>query len=555
MSSPSVSALILASSSASSPSFSSYGLSNKYLYFYELYTSGNKDVNFLINKPFNIKTFDEFIYYNQDYKTDKEYKKHKNKILNELAFKKHHLYYNVLPSIEYKDEIKNDFYNKCSFTHDKKFNKSVKQMIYNNLDLYFLLLDYNEERTQTILKGQIRLNDNLQNQIYIFNYECDSSKDNKILQILKFIISLIYYDEYDNTKEDILLTLFHLFQKKFKYDFFLIPPFNDERKKQINFIEINKLLYMFLGSDKLPDIEINKINIVELEKIKFECNICTEEKEEDEQNKINCLCTLKLCIECYDQLINKCCPLCRRHNPEFNKIKNNNNVKRIIIKKLYNNKIYEYDKTQNIYDDETINILYFDNKKKSFEDFDIKLDVLRNIKSNFYNKLKNEIMYFSTDFLINKLNLQMINKLRRLLIDTLKENESNDTNEIIFALLGLFYNLDYEEMRQDYNQNEIFNDIYNDIINTDGFNLILNHTEYYNKMLENGLSPYEYETENEDEDTLKILYTYDDIFNNSKLCNNVGYDDDIKKIRKTNKFLEKHFIYNIEIVDETMETY
>ena len=552
MSSPSVSALVLASSSASVPSFSSYGLSNKYLYFYELYTSENKDDNFLINKPFNIKTFDDFIYFNKDYKTDKEYKKHKNKILNELAFKKHHLYYDVL-SIEYKDEIKNDFYNKCSFIHDKKFNKCVKQMIYNNLDLYILLLDYNEERLETVLKGQVILNDNLENKIYIFNSECDTSKDNKILQILKFITTFIFYEEYDNTKENILLTLFHLFQKKFKFDFFLIPPFNEERKKQINYIEINKLLYMFLGSDKLPDIEINKINIVELEKIKFECNICTEEKEEDEQNKINCLCSLKLCFECYDQLINKCCPLCRRQKPEFKKIENNNNVNKIIIKKLYNNKIYEYNDTQNINDDETINILYFDNKKKSFDNFDVKLDILRNIKSNFYDRLKDDIMYYNTDFLINKLNLELTTKLRRSLIDTLKENESRETNEIIFSLLGLSYNIDYEEMKQNYNQNEIFNDFYNELINTDGFNLILNHTEYYNEMLENGLSPYEYE--NEDDDKLKILYTYDNIFNNSKLFYNVGYDDDIKKIRKTNKFLEKHFIYNIEIVDETIETY
>lgn len=552
MSSPSVSAFVLASSSASVPSFSSYGLSNKYLYFYELYTSENKDKNFLLYKPFNIKTFDEFIYYNKDYKTDKEYKKHKNKILNELSFKKHHLYFDVL-SIEYKDEIKNDFYNKCSFIHDKKFNKCVKQMIYNNIDLYILLLDYNEERAQAILKGQIILNDNLENKIYIFNSECDSSKDNKILQILKFIISFIYYDEYDNTKENILITLFHLFQKKFKFDFFLIPPENEQRKKQINFIEINKLLYMFLGSDKLPDIEINKINIVELEKIKFECNICTEEKEEDEQNNIKCLCSLKLCIECYDQLINKCCPLCRRQNPEFKKIENNNNVNKIIIKKFYNNKIYEYETEYDSYDDETINILYFDNKKKSFENFDVKLDVLRNIKSNFYNRLKDDIMYYDTSFLIDKLNLQLTPKLRRLLIDTLKENESTNTCEIIFSLLGLSYNIDYEEMKENYNQNEIFNDFYNELINTDGFNLILNHTEYYNEMLENGLSSYEYE--NEDDDTLKILYTYDNIFNNSKLFYNVGYDDDIKKIRKTNKFLEKHFIYNIEIVDETIETY
>jgi hypothetical protein len=162
-------------------------------------------------------------------------------------------------------------------------------------------------------------------------------------------------------------------------------------------------------------------------------------------------------------------------------------------------------------------------------------------------------MYYNTDFLINKLNLELTSKLRRSLIDTLKENESRETNEIIFSLLGLSYNIDYEEMRQNYNQNEIFNDFYNELINTDGFNLILNHTEYYNEMLENGLSPYEYE--NEDDDKLKILYTYDNIFNNSKLFYNVGYDDDIKKIRKTNKFLEKHFIYNIEIVDETIETY
>jgi hypothetical protein len=545
MSSPSVSAFVLASSSASVPAFSSFGLSNKYLYFYELYTSENKDENFLINAPFNIKTFDEFIYYNKDYKTDKEYKKHKSKILNELSFKKHNLYYDVL-SIEYKDEIRNDFYNKCSFIHEKKFNKCVKQMIYNNLDLFNLLYEYNDERLNLILKGKIKYNDNIESEIYIFNTEYED-KDYKIFQIIKFIISLIYYDEYDNTKENILLSLFHMFQKKFKFDFFLIPPENEQRKKQINFIEINKLLYMFLGSDKIPDIEINKINIVECEKIKFECNICTEEKEEDEKNKVNCLCSVKICIECYNQLINKCCPLCRRQNPEFKKIENNNNTNKIIIRKLYNNKIYEYETEYNLMEDENINIVYFDNKKKSFENFDLKLDNLRNIKSKFYDRLKYEIMHYNTDFLIHKLNLQLSTKLRRLLIETLKENDNDSSNEIIFSLLGLSYNLDYEEMRRDYNENEKFNDIYSELINCDGFNLILDHTEYYNEMLENGLNNYEYEGEEEDDDNLKILYTYENIFNNSKLFSNCGYDEDIKKLVKSDTFLLKYNIYNIDI--------
>jgi len=545
MSSPSVSAFVLASSSASVPSFSSYGLSNKYLYFYELYTSSNKDENFLINEPFNIKTFDEFIYYNQDYKTDKEYKKHKNKILNELSFKKHHLYYDVL-SIEYKDEIRNDFYNKCSFIHEKKFNRCIKQMIYNNLDLFNLLYEYNDERLNLILKGKIKCNDN--NEIFIFNNEYEG-KDNKIFQIIKFIISLIYYDEYDNTKENIFLSLFHMYQKSFKFDCYLIPPQNEQRKKQINFIEINKLLYMFLGSDKMPDININKINIVECEKIKFECNICTEEKEEDEQNKINCLCSLKLCIECYDKLINKCCPLCRRTTPHFNKIQNNNNINKIIIRKLYNNKIYEYETQYNYMEDENIHIVYFDSKKKSFENFDLKFDNLRNIKGKYFDTLKSEIMHYDTSFLIHKLNLQLSTKLRRLLIDTLKEDESGNSNEIIFALLGLSYNLNYEEMKKDYNENEKFNEIYYELINTDGFNAILGHTEYYNEILENGLNNYEYIGEYEHDDDLKILYTYENIFNNSKLCSNCGYDEDIKKLVKSDKFLSKYNIYNIEIVE------
>ncbi len=545
MSSPSVSAFVLASSSASVASFSSYGLSNKYLYFYELYTSENQDENFLINAPFNIKTFDEFIYYNKDYKTDKEYKKHKSKILNELSFKKHHLYYDIL-SIEYKDEIRNDFYNKCSFIHEKKFNRCIKQMIYNNLDLFNLLYEYNDERLNLILKGKIKYNDNIESEIYIFNTEYED-KDYKIFQIIKFIISLIYYDEYDNTKENILLSLFHMFQKKFKFDFFLIPPENEQRKKQINFIEINKLLYMFLGSDKIPDIEINKINIVECEKIKFECNICTEEKEEDEKNNVSCLCSVKICVECYNQLINKNCPMCRRQNPEFKKIENNNNTNKIIIRKLYNNKIYEYETEYNLMEDENINIVYFDNKKKSFENFDLKLDNLRNIKSKFYDRLKYEIMYYNTDFLIHKLNLQLSTKLRRLLIETLKENDNDSSNEIIFSLLGLSYNLDYEEMRRNYNENEIFNDIYNELINTDGFNVVLDHTEYYNEMLENGLNNYEYEGEEEDDDNLKILYTYENIFNNSKLFSNCGYDEDIKKLVKSDTFLLKYNIYNIDI--------
>jgi hypothetical protein len=156
-------------------------------------------------------------------------------------------------------------------------------------------------------------------------------------------------------------------------------------------------------------------------------------------------------------------------------------------------------------------------------------------------------MYFNTDFLIHKLNLQLPTKLRRLLIDTLKENDNDSSNEIIFSLLGLSYNSDYEEMRRDYNENEKFNDIYSELINSDGFNLILDHTEYYNEMLENGLNNYEYEGVEEYDDNLKILYTYENIFNNSKLFSYCGYDEDIKKLVKSDTFLLKYNIYNIDI--------
>jgi hypothetical protein len=303
--------------------------------------------------------------------------------------------------------------------------------------------------------------------------------DKKENEFLRLTINLIYSSLSSNLRNKIYLMSYYFIRKGFKFPFKIAV-----KNHHLNYISINDLFnYLKSGGQKRYLKNFKEMN-PQINFNVFECCICLDNYDENEDDKIKCVnCfNLKCCINCFNHLNPKRCPQCKTNN-----FKRHTHEKAINIKFVHNKKTIEKDLNHYFKDDELI-FIYLETKKENkknvynIKTFDFEIMNDDNIKKRFNEHIKENLFYFNTNFLFNKI-VEPFDEVIDEDIFNLIIQASHDKqdNKQLYKLLGFNYNNDELNL---YNEN--FINFFDSCVNTDG----LQHTMTAEFLEEVGKNAY-----------------------------------------------------------------
>lgn len=253
--------------------------------------------------------------------------------------------------------------------------------------------------------------------------------------IFKLTINLLYNNYNENDKKKIHLVAYFLIQKKFIYPFTLKLNNNKEH----NSADIHTL-YAYIksrGKTKIPYI-VNKSISNEIVKIE-QCAICYDDFQQSDINKIMCSqCICKCCESCFYLMSVKRCPICRCDNfKHFDTSEINHDVHFKYNKKQHSRKIDSND--FNNFNDVLLIFLNTSNKiNVNIEIINLMLNDEEANINNFYDNLKDNIHYYSNQFILNNLIDELSDTFDEDIIEAIKlKCEQRGNNEALFKLVGL----------------------------------------------------------------------------------------------------------------------
>ena len=246
----------------------------------------------------------------------------------------------------------------------KKGLYCVNQLLTNNKEL-LENLNKHYPHINKVRNGRLRYKEDGNLKIeYIFDKYNKTRRDLNI-EILKFVIKLIYHNKEKISKEElnnIFILSYYCICRDFKTQFKIITKNSSEE----NLTSINKL-YEYIrteGKNKIDEKIFNQdiIKKQEQEIIKNDCNICFEEYNFDSFEFVkcdNCL-NLKCCNNCFKSIQHpKKCPTCRSANIKLIEIEEGDRE----IKFIHNNQIIK--ETYNInsfsrYNKQELLLIYYE---------------------------------------------------------------------------------------------------------------------------------------------------------------------------------------------------
>jgi hypothetical protein len=289
------------------------------------------------------------------------------------------------------------------------------------------------------------------------------------LELLKFLINLIYYQEdkpdgYYKELDNIFYLSYHLISRGFRCPFKIFT--HNSFKCEV--IDIRNL-YNFVTKNTYNDIFVTDEYTVK--KNIGSCCVCLEDYEQDDIY-IKCNCTIELCINCFDNLdYPKRCPICR-----YNHIHKATQLVRNISFK-YNNQTKNLNVMKSA-DDELIKLIFYNIDKKEIEEHYYYLKTDEDLREEFYEDIEDRAIYYNSSFIHDN----MIDIYKGIVDEGMIKNfQEYESYETIARLLG-FINSNLTEMEIRQNKRKFFNKAVS--IEDEGMKHVCN-LEYYKGVCDN----------------------------------------------------------------------
>jgi len=332
--------------------------------------------------------------------------------------------------------------------------KSVKAVINEdkpkNLKEYLLL--------NTEIMEELKANFNLDIEDPFLKKKITGKRKHFKLLVIK-LISYLCFKEINNNEDKLKLTLLLWFleENNFKHDYKIIY----NKDLDINIYNLRNL-YNFIMKDEsflLLEIDIKE----DKEKNKFNCCCCLEDKEE--VNNIICYnCKPEICGECYLNIENNKCPLCRG----FLRIRGRDQKKITLHSKEYN--IIDINKN------DLFTIIYYDEDeeeehKKIKEMNEIKILSFNEIMAEKLDDIKHLIPFLRSNFLYNNLDFQYADRVTVEYLSHL-QNQINENPRYLNDFLNII----------GLNKKEKLEEIFISLIEEDGINHILGEYSFIERI-------------------------------------------------------------------------
>lgn len=374
----------------------------------------------------------------------------KFKAINDKTLKRH----------SEKNTIKKEF----------KRNYSVSQYFTNNEDIKEKLISiYPNFEVVINDKYEELFDDESETQKITFYYDKEfKTKKNLNLELLKFLINLIYYQEekpngYYKELNQIFYLSYHLISRGFRCPFKILTTntFNCE------VIDIRNLYNFVIKNNYNNDMLIT--DEYTIKKNVGSCCVCLEDYEEE--NYIKCKCSVELCSNCFDNLSPRRCPICRyQHIYRCGAIERNISFK-------YNNQTKNLKITKSA-DEKDIKLIFYNIEKKEIEEHYYELETDDDLRENFYEDIEDRCIYYEASWLEH----HMMDVYKGIVdVDIIRNFQENDKAEPIARLLGFINsNLTETEIRQ--NKRNFYNSAVEE--EPEGIRHVC-HLEYYERVCEN----------------------------------------------------------------------
>ena len=321
-----------------------------------------------------------------------------------------------------------------------KRNYSVSQYFTNNEDIKEKLISIYPNFEVVINDKYEELFDDDSNIMKITFYYDKEFKTKKMLnlELLKFLINLIYYQEdklngYYKELNQIFYLSYYLISRGFKCPFKILT----HNSFKCDVIDIRNLYNFVIKNNYNNDMLITDEYTVK--KNVGSCCVCLEDYEQDDLYiKCNC-CNIELCLNCFSNLSPRRCPTCRCPN-----IFRCGEIERNISFK-YNHQTKNLKITKSA-DKEVIKLIFYNIEKKEIEEHYYYLKTDNDLLEEYYEEIEDTAIYYNSSFI--KENMMDVYKgiVDEGIIRNFQENESYET---IARLLGFMNsNLTETEIRQ-----------------------------------------------------------------------------------------------------------
>jgi len=406
----------------------------------------------------------------------------KIKAINAITLKRH----------SEKNTIKKEF----------KRNYSVSQYFTNNEDIKEKLISiYPNFETVINDKYEELIDDESEIKKIIFYYDKEfRTKKMLNLELLKFLINLIYYEEdkpdgYCNELNNIFYLSYHLISRGFRCPFKILTT----NTFKCEVIDIRNL-YNFVTKNTYNNIFETDEYIIK--KNIGSCCCCLEDYEEE--NYIKCKCSVELCINCFYNLAPRRCPLCRYpHIYRCWSIERN-----ISFKYNHQTKIL---KAINPAEEDDIKLIFYNIDKKEIEEHYYNLKTDNDLREEFYEDIEDRAIYYNSLFIHDN----MIDIYKGIVDEGMIRNfQENESSETIARLLG-FMNSNLTEMEIRQNKRKFFDKAVS--IEDEGIKHVCN-LEYYKGVCDNTNRKDEYSI------TSNINYLDDTLFKEEEAIFLTNYD-------------------------------
>jgi hypothetical protein len=303
---------------------------------------------------------------------------------------------------------------------------------------------------------------------YTYDKEFKTRKELN-LELLKFIINLMYYEEGGENDfaqlDKIFYLSYYLINRKFIHPFKIVSTstFN------YNLTTINKLYNYVVSGGKKPKPIFNdsvKTNLINEDmNLNKNCCICLDDFIIN-NNFISCQCSVEICQDCFNNLNPRRCPLCRSNSINLKTIRERT------INFNYNNKNYIKEIDLDCIDSSEIVLIYLDIGKLEIVEHNFKMNTYEYLKENLIDNLEDTAYLYTSSFLLDNLIHPFSQVFDLQLIEHLQNNEEREKINII---LGFIEN-DYEYAC------EAKESFLNNAINTDGMEHLL-MVEFFSKIV------------------------------------------------------------------------
>lgn len=376
----------------------------------------------------------------------------KIKAINDKTLKRH----------SEKNTIKKEF----------KRNYSVSQYLTNNDAIKKkLILIYHSNFEKVINdKYEELIDDESEIKKITFYYDKEfKTKKMLNLELLKFLINLIYYQEekpdgYYKELNNIFYLSYHLISRGFRCPFKILTT----NTFKCEVIDIRNL-YNFVTKNMYIDIFVTDEYTVK--KNIGSCCCCLEDYEEE--TYIKCKCSVELCSNCFDNLTPRRCPICRYpHIYRCGAIERNISFK-------YNHQTKNL-KVIRPTEEDNIKLIFYNIDEKEIEEHYYELKTDNDLREEFYEDIEDRCIYYNSSFIEEN----MMDCFRDIVdMDMIRCFQDNEKYETIARLLGFTHsnlNLTDEEIRQ--NKRKFF--IKAVSMEDEGIKHVC-HLEYYERVCEN----------------------------------------------------------------------